>query len=87
MPQFISQLPIDINKELGLDSFSKEDTTVVYESSPAASPAQFKDLPRDIDTDMATPIPWDKKTHQYKKESFKKAVALNRSYRNLKKYK
>lgn len=87
LPQFISQQPLDINKELGLDNFSKKDTTILYESSPKDSPVQFKDLPREIDNDLATPIPWEKKTHQYKKESFKKAIALKRSYRGLKKYK
>ena len=86
LPQFISQIPIDINKELGLNSFSKEDTTIIYESSPKDTPAQFKDLPRDIDQDLATPIPWEKKTHKYQKKSFRKAYALRSSYRKLKKY-
>lgn len=70
-----------------MDEFSKEDSTILFESSPATSPPQFKDVPREIDVDPATPIPWEKKTHQYKKESFKKANALKRSYRSLKKYK
>jgi hypothetical protein len=41
--------PLDINKELGLDSFSKEETTVVFESDPSKTPEQFKELPREID--------------------------------------
>ena len=67
LPQFIAQVPIDINKELGLDGFSKDETTVIYESSPKDSPAQFKDMPREIEEDIATPIPWEKKTHKYLK--------------------
>lgn len=46
LPQFIPQKPLDINKELGLDSFKKEESTIIYESNPKTSPAEFKDLPR-----------------------------------------
>lgn len=79
--------PLDINKELGLDSFSKEDTTVVYESNPAKTPEQFKELPREIEENLDTPIPWEKKTHKYGKDSFRKAITLRRAYRGLGKYK
>lgn len=58
LPQFMPRAPIDINKEIGIDSFSKEETTVIYESNPQQSPQEFKDLPRDIEEDIATPIPW-----------------------------
>ena len=38
LPQFIPKQPLDINKELGMDSFSKDETTVVFESDPTKSP-------------------------------------------------
>ena len=58
LPQFVPQRPMDINQEIGLDSFTKEETTVIYESNPASVPEEFKDLPRDVNEDLATPIPW-----------------------------
>ena len=87
LPQFLPKQPLDINKELGLDSFSKEETTVVFESDPSKTPEQFKEIPREIDQEISTPIPWEKKTHKYGKDSYRKAITLKRSYRALKKYK
>lgn len=87
LPQFLPKQPLDINKELGLDNFSKEETTVVFESDPAKTPEQFKEIPREIDQEISTPIPWEKKTHKYGKDSYRKAITLRRSYKGLGKYK
>lgn len=48
---------------------------------------EFKDLPRDIDEDLSTPIPYMKKTHKYTKATMRKGYHLKTSYRNLKRYK
>jgi hypothetical protein len=50
-------MPIDINKELGLDGMNKEEHKIIFESDPKSSPAEFKDFERDIDEDIGAPIP------------------------------
>jgi large subunit ribosomal protein L13 len=86
LPQFMEQSPIDINKELGLDSIGEKGTTVIFESNPKLSPVEFKDLPREIEQDIATPIPQMKKTHKFSKSTLRKGIILTNSYRKLKKY-
>lgn len=86
LPQFIPQQPLDINKVLGIDNFDKKESTIIYESDPKTAPEEFKEHPRQIMEDLATPIPWEKKTHKYTKTTFRKAQALRNSYRGLKKY-
>lgn len=88
LPQFIPQTPLDVNKILGIDGFDKSDSTVIFESNPSQTPEEFKDLPRELDEarDMATPIPWEKKTHKYTKATQRKSISLRNSYRALRKY-
>lgn len=86
LPQFISQQPLDINKILGIDSFDRQESTVIYESDPKSVPEEFKEHKREIVEDLATPIPWEKKTHKYTKATLYKAHALRGSYRGLKKF-
>ena len=87
LPQFLPQRPLDINKELGIDSFTMEESTVIFESNPKETPAEFKDLPSDIEEDISSPIPWQRKTHKYSKDTLRKGKALNNTFRGLKKYK
>ena len=58
LPQFVPHAPPDINKEFGLEGFAKDDATVIFESNPASTPEELKELPRDIDEDISTPIPY-----------------------------
>ena len=76
LPQFIPQIPLDINKELDVKTLTKDDATVIFESNPDKTPQEFKDIPRDIDESIATPIPWEKKTHKYTKASMRKSRVL-----------
>lgn len=88
LPQFVPQSPIDINKQIGIDTFDPKETTVIFESDPKNTPAELKSLPRDIDTESGidTPIPLMKKTHRFSKATIAKSVGLRKSYRGLKKY-
>lgn len=80
-------MPIDINKELGLDGFKKEENRIIFESDGKTTPAEFKDFERKIDEDITAPIPLSKKTHKYTKEQLRKANTLSKSYRDLKRFK
>lgn len=86
LPQFIEQSPLDINKELNLENFTAKGATVIFESDPSSTPAEFKDLPREIEGDISTPIPLMKKTHKSTKAQIKRGLILNNSFRKLKKF-
>lgn len=86
LPQFVPQSPLDINQELGIDSFTREDSTVIFESDPAKAPQELKDLPRELEENLAVPLPWQKKTHKFSKATIRKGRALNQSFRGLKKF-
>lgn len=49
LPQFVDLAPPDINKIMGLDNMTPENTKIIFESNPESPPEEFKDFPRDID--------------------------------------
>ncbi len=61
--------PPDINKVLGIDSFDKSNSTVIFESDPKNTPEELKEVPRDIDPTLSIPLPYQKKTHKFTKET------------------
>ena len=88
LPQFVPQAPLDINKQIGIDSFDPKETTVIFESNANNTPQELKNIPREIDTlsGIDTPIPLMEKTHKFSRKTIRKSIALKNSFRSLKKY-
>jgi hypothetical protein len=83
LPQFIAQQPKDLNKEIGIDSFTPEDTTVIFESNKNELPEEYKNIPRDIDTESGidTPIPLSRKTHKFSNKTIRESISIKNQWR------
>jgi len=65
LPQFTETANIgDVNEDLGLDGFNKDNTTIIYNTNENGElPEEFKDYNVEIDESIAEPLGYRKKTH------------------------
>ncbi|CDW89811.1 50s ribosomal protein l13 [Stylonychia lemnae] len=87
LPHFVRQKPEDINKDYGINTITKEDYYVEFESNPANPPVEFKDFERRIDPEVGTPIPSMTKTHTEGSRPMQINRQLQKSFKSLRNFK
>jgi len=89
LPQFTEKLPVDLNKEIGFESFDKENFVIQYTSNedPNNVPKELEGVPEDIDHSIGTPIGLMTKTHKEHRYNYKLGRAMIRSHKFMRRYK
>lgn len=78
--------PADINDHIGMKNLNPEEAEIILETDPASTPAEFKDIPRNVDPESFIPFQYRLKTHRDSRKNFKMAKKLKSSFHQLKKY-
>lgn len=83
LPQFSEPVPEDLNETLGLNDH--DSTKIIFSSGQI--PEEYKDLPVEIDENIAAPYYSYEKTHKTPKSNYILASKLRGSFKTHRKYK
>ena len=85
LPQFMEQVPDDINDHLGFTDLTPDNSVIQYASGEI--PEEFKDFSQELDETLDIPLTIRDKTHTSHRQNYKLGGAIRRSHKNQKRYK